>query len=294
MRNLTMFKFYVLWSKNVTYLETVTRNLPPENTIIVINTLLKDEEKLGVSFAETHGIEYHVTESDGTPATGKNSVLDLFLASDNEYMVQIDGDDYLTDHGVYLYQELAKHPMAPDMVCLYRQSAIAENGIIFCPFYKSGQRLDYDILYNLFSKKPRYKKYRHLAHQWAMDRLEFDEFMYEHMESDEFLCRMVFHSRYVASLMRYNNELFVGEDTLQFLKLKKMALNGELLMLRRKERGHQEATYIYNDFSKGIMRDMYNDNWGWTRQLLDTIYKEKDLPKNASLPDFNDKDWGLD
>ena len=57
----------------------------------------------------SEGIEHYVTESDGTPATGKNSVLRLFLESDNEYMVHVDGDDMITPYGRNLYRTANTH-----------------------------------------------------------------------------------------------------------------------------------------------------------------------------------------
>ena len=71
----------------------------------------------------SEGIEHYVTESDGTPATGKNSVLRLFLESDNEYMVHVDGDDMITPYGRNLYRTAA-HTDAPDVICLQNELEI--------------------------------------------------------------------------------------------------------------------------------------------------------------------------
>lgn len=281
-----MFKFYVLWSRNVGLLHRATFDLPREKTVVIINTLDHEDEDAGVSFCKEHNIEYHVTESDGTPATGKNSLLEKFLESDNEYMVAIDGDDRLTPHGVYLYQELAKHPFAPDIVCLYRQLNESNE----TPFDKSQTRIKRDLLMHMFTNHKHYNKSREVAERWTNKRLEFDDFMYKHMEDGEFMCRLVFHSRYAASIMKYNNEIYVGEDTVQFLKLKKLAMNGKINMLRRKER--ENPTYIYNNNNlESIMRSRFLFDWSWTEPLLEIIYKEQDLPKNVRLTEFKDSDW---
>ena len=84
-----MVKFYLLVSirpdaidfrllKHANYLEKFH---------IVINTTDKDLEEDLVHYCTDKGLEFTVTESDGTPATGKNSMLDVFLKSDNEYAV---------------------------------------------------------------------------------------------------------------------------------------------------------------------------------------------------------------
>ena len=121
-----MFKFYVLWSRFIDNLESTLSNLPRDNTVVIINTLDDEQRDVGVNFCKEHNIEYHVTESDGTPATGKNSLLETFLESDNQYMVAIDGDDFLTPYGAYLYPRLAEHESPPDMICLYRQLSVMD------------------------------------------------------------------------------------------------------------------------------------------------------------------------
>lgn len=45
------------------------------------------------NYCEYHKIPYSVTESDGTPSTGKNAVFDVFKNSDYTHMSQLDGDD---------------------------------------------------------------------------------------------------------------------------------------------------------------------------------------------------------
>jgi len=301
-----MFKFYVLWSRELENLERVTWNLPPEDTVVIINTLHDDSIPIGIEFCEQKGIEYHVTESDGTPATGKNTLLEKFLESNNQYMVAIDGDDFLTTFGVQLYKDLAKHPSPPDILCLYRQmSLIGGHPELFeeerpnlypytpeFPFDKSNIILDYQSLMILFTKHPKYDKPYDIAHDWAINRLEFDSLIRKYTEDNEFMCRLVFHSRKAAELMKYNNEITVGEDTVQWLKLKRRALKGEIKMMRRMERGH--PTYIYNQASDSVMRETFHHDWSWVAPFVDVIYNEGDIfdiPKNVSLPEFVDSEW---
>ena len=119
-----MMKFYVLTSSSITGLYKNCIVLPRKDTVVVINTLDDDYCSMAKRYCENNNIEYYVTESDGTPATGKNSVIDLFLASDNEYMVQIDGDDILTPLGIELYKSLAESRTPIDMIVLYRQPQV--------------------------------------------------------------------------------------------------------------------------------------------------------------------------
>lgn len=302
-----MFKFYILWSEFIDNLESVTSNLPHDKTVVIINTLDDEQRDSGVNFCKEHSIEHYVTESDGTPATGKNSLLEKFLESDNQYMVAIDGDDFLTPYGVNLYQRLARHKSPPDIVCLYRQLSVrgchpdvfrdrTPNLIPYIPefpFDKSNVTLEYTGLIKLFTDPDdKYNRPLEVAEEWALNRLEFDSFMKKYSESNEFLCRLVFHSRKAAEMMKYTNELYVGEDAVQFFKLKKQALDGNIKMLRRSEKISQ--TYIYNQNQHSIMRGMYKDDWGWCITLLDVLYNDEDilsLPERVSLPEFEDSEW---
>ena len=106
-QNKFLVKFYILTSNNIKCLERHFHKIPTSEAVVVINSLDKNYIDAAVSFCVEHKIEHYVTESDGTPATGKNSVLKLFRESDNEYMVHIDGDDILTDYGIDLYKRMS-------------------------------------------------------------------------------------------------------------------------------------------------------------------------------------------
>jgi hypothetical protein len=300
-----MFKFYVLWSRFTDNLENVLSNLPLDNTVVIINTLRTLHEDAGVAFCKERNIEYHVTESDGTPGTGKNSLLEKFLESDNQYMVAIDGDDFLTPHGVNLYQRLAEHKSPPDIVCLYRQLGVRGcHPDVFrnknpdltrynleYPFDKTKVILDYDSLMEIFTD-PDYNQSNEVAHEWAVGRLRFDSFMRKYSESEEFMCRLVFHSRKAAEIMKYTNELYVGEDTVQYLKLKKQSLDGNIKMMRRKERNN--PTYIYNRDLNGMMLGKFQHDWSWCIPLLDVLYNDSEIlgiPERTNLPEFRDSEW---
>ena len=53
----------------------------------------------------------------------KNELLKIFEKSDNDYCVQVDGDDFLTPYGVDLYEQIAQSSGAPDAICLRNQIA---------------------------------------------------------------------------------------------------------------------------------------------------------------------------
>ena len=87
-----MIKYYVLVNKSMNCLVRQFNTFNIDEVVVVINSLDEEFKAEAVRWCTKHGIENHVTESDGTPGTGKNSVLKLFLESDNEYMIHMDRD----------------------------------------------------------------------------------------------------------------------------------------------------------------------------------------------------------
>ena len=96
---------------------------------------------------------------------------------------------------------------------------------------------------------------------------------------------MVFYSRKVAEHVWFDNELLIGEDTIQFLKLKKLAHEGKLRIVRRKE--NVRPTYIAVRNEDSIMLQYGRNNWSWLKPFLKELDKiSDDLPVDYSLPDI--------
>ena len=119
-----MLRFYALCCRNMFALKRHLRHIPHDQLTIVINTLDNGFKNSAVSFCQEQGVDYAVTESNGTASQGKNSVIDLFLASDDDHFVLIDGDDFLTPHGVWTYQYIANMNEPPDVLALEYQYGI--------------------------------------------------------------------------------------------------------------------------------------------------------------------------
>ena len=71
-------RFYVLCCRNLKALKRHQRTIPLDQMTIVINTLDEEFEAEASQYCANEGIDYVITESNGTPAQGKNSVMDLF------------------------------------------------------------------------------------------------------------------------------------------------------------------------------------------------------------------------
>ena len=85
---MTKLKYYALCSRNLYLTKRHLAKIPKEDLVIVLNSLNEQYLSEAESWCIENSVEYYITKSDGTPATGKNSVFDLFLKSDNDYLLE--------------------------------------------------------------------------------------------------------------------------------------------------------------------------------------------------------------
>jgi hypothetical protein len=264
-------QFYILTSNNYPALKRHFdyrySNLEVKDAVVVINTLMVEHTKLVKSFCESKGIEYHITECDGTPATGKNSVLDIFLASDNDYCVLVDGDDLLTTHGVWFYKNLETIDNPPDALLLLNQKSIrfAEDVThVNQPF-----TVDYDALL-------RFDYVAHFKEKYLLDdeTAEFYQDLHSQYygQSKKYSQDSEAHSRVTwiskkAAQFRFDADIVVGEDTLNMFELKHQAKIGSLDV---KTTDENPATYLYDQTYAGIVATVSNgySDYHWMQRYL--------------------------
>ncbi len=284
-------KYYVLTSNHFQFLKRHISeeysNIPKEDLVVVINTLDEDYLMMAKGFCIHKEIEYYVTESDGTPATGKNSVLDLFLKSDNDYMVLIDGDDYLSQHGVWVYKHLSQLESPPDAVCLHAQKGylytpdgVGMQGHPFCLDYRKMIYTDWDAYYS------QYVEDKKLAEKWADNALFFWKFQYKYSEPHTQNCRVTFMSRKAAQV-KFPTGLYIGEDTLQYFLLKNKHVLGELNMVKSVE---EPPTYIYDQRLGGTVCSVsqYGQDASWMGKYVEFAkeYEKQGVVHEYELPDL--------
>jgi len=311
------FKYYVLTSGSLYALARQFETLKSNETVVVINTLNEEYVEIATEFCVSKDIEYYITDSDGTPATGKNSVLKLFLESDNEYMVHVDGDDMITPYGRNLYRTVALGDSPPDVICLYNQIGIRNYKDGFLDLFRK------QVDSNSVAKKhmfipPSYgpffphaldsnttRKYRpkvtddaiklimkqcdwltkEEARKWKENSVCLEEFALRYGDRRNTLNRLVFFSRKAAGMMHYSPYLMVGEDLVQYHLLKKYAHNGELDMRIRKE--SPKYTYLYFSDTLSVTRKSIAD-WNWMEPLIKELNRmEPELP-DFTLSEFKD------
>lgn len=310
-----MFKYYILTSGSLRCLARHFRIFKPTEAVVIINTLDEQYEIEAAEFCTKHSVEHYVTKSDGTPATGKNAVIDAFLASDNEYMVQVDGDDFITPFGRNLWRTVAANN-PPDICCLSNQLAMTRYDLSvfegqrdsltvvkdFMPpaevgpmkpstrdFCFSLERDRYPIA-DIFEKRY-FIEDRALCMELSKARIEIDMICDAHGEQNDTFNRIVFYSRKGASFTAFDNTLTIGEDTIQFYKLKRYAADG-LIDMKLYNEGWG-TTYVYMEDSTGVVsvdrsRTLSKEEteainqrrWRWLTPLRDELNKIKDnLPR---------------
>lgn len=287
-----MLKFYILVSRNLEKVRRHWKHIPKDKLVFIINTLDKEFEKQCSQLLHIKEIEYHITESNGTPAKGKNELLKIFEKSDNDYCVQVDGDDFLTPYGVDLYEQIAQSGAAPDAICLrnqiaeildVKQTTEREEPVTFQTLFFKKRNLDYSKVKEDFVKIAGYSEDE--AQDIADSHKTYYTNAYKYVDPEEAHCRVVFFSKKAAAI-KFPEHLIIGEDTLQYFLLKNEAIKGNIVMKSNDER---PPTYVYDqtDGKNTIFQEMMvNKNWKWMQDFNKDVeeYKEKGLLHEEELP----------
>lgn len=324
-------KFYVLTCRNLAALRRHEKIIPKEDMCIIINTLNPHYEAEAISYCQTAGIEYHVTVSDGTAATGKNTFLDTFEASDNDYAVLIDGDDFVTPHGVWTYKQMANIDVVPDVLALEYQYAnyrawgydihmpeIVEDWDVHDPeripawgtrafcMNKAwwNEALVGELIKEDESDPDDFAETFNAVHtSWA-------NHCYKYINNWETHCRIVWFSKTAANGFRFDKKFRVGEDTMMYFEYKHAHMQGDLIMKHLFDR---YPTYVYDTRIGGVVEEE-KDKDGMDRgflawlTILNQAYDELEaagkmheerLPElkvhtyTAPEDTFNEADWDL-
>lgn len=262
-------RYYVLTSRHPETLLRCLRTLPLTRTVVVINTLDSEFASIASDICIEKDVEFHITQSDGTPGTGKNALLKTFLGSDDEYAVCVDGDDFLTPHGVYLYDYISTWKNVPDLIVTHNElysdcgdttqeffmgkrdyrewkgkgefnTLNTVNHQFYKPLEDDIQKvLEEKVLEETANLNWKEEDAVHWATQWN----KFINLMNNIGDISVCNTRMVFWSRKVAELAHYSNELYIGEDTIQYFDFKQMYGRGEIDICYHLETPF--PTYIY-------------------------------------------------
>jgi hypothetical protein len=165
---------------------------------VVINSL--DQEFIDgiVEFCESNNIQHSVTQSDGTPSTGKNAVFDVFKNSDFTHLAQLDGDDLF--YPTFLTQverHLKKYPNT-DVLSTIPLDVIVEN-------YEDGMnKLNNGVYTQLWGTN-----YADM-HSWTG--LFGRDPIVDGISIPNYARFVLFSKKIVEIDFRYDKEMIIGED----------------------------------------------------------------------------------
>lgn len=283
-----MVRFYVLTSRKFKCLKRHFRSLPKEHTVVVINTLDKEYEQKAFQWCYDNKITAVITESNGKPGKGKNAVLDHFLESDYEYMVQIDGDDFLQPHGVNLYSWVSENnpPDGIQIVAGNSWCSLDSSASLYGVYPWDSKFLQWvedntdpaerEQYQKAYEKREVYRegwrKHYHLCLKWN----------YPADIIDPFECaRLIFYSKKLAQTVRFREDLLIGEDTLLNYEVRELAYRGDITL--KKIEDIREKTYTYDLDNSGIVKKSEREaNWEWLKDLNDSIEK---VSKSWTMPE---------
>jgi len=216
-------------------LRSVNSNSSPHERIVVINTTDNDYTSQATQIAFEHGFPVRVTESNGTPGRGKNTVLQHFLGTDSDWLMQVDGDDYITDGAIArLHYEIEKNKF--DAACLINNRALSPSGKII---YANEIPMQTSVA----------KKFLKYASQKDFDLfVKAQDIGKKHSYDGKGLNRLLLVNKAVARKQKFNEQLKVTED---------------FLFLQAVKRWHTvhtvdadiEPIYIY-DYADGITDEL--------------------------------------
>lgn len=275
-----MLRFYVLTSRKFECLKRHFRSLPKEHTTVVINTTDKTYEQQAFQWCYDNKITAVITESNGKPGKGKNAVLDHFLESEYDYMVQIDGDDFLQPHGVNVYNWVSENNPPDGIQIVYNNSwsSIEDPWSLYGahPWHDNFLQWVEDNIdpaaqehyRQVYDRREEYLKEFQKHCQLSL------EWNYPKDVADPLDCpRLIFYSRNLAESIRFREDLFIGEDTLLNYQVRELAHEGSIKLKKIKD--NFEKTYSYDLDNSGIVKASERSaDWDWLKQLNDAIEKE--------------------
>jgi hypothetical protein len=310
-------KYYALCSRGIPAVKRHLRCIPKEDLVIVLNSTNLEFLAEAEAWCTEQGIEHYTTECDETAPTGKNTVFDLFLHSEHEYMVLVDGDDFITPHGLVTYDKIANLESPPDAVALEYQYGIVPNEGYHPELALTSTAGDGSAKTNAADIHNQdhihgwgIRVFLHPKEWWdkalagtsvqVWDEFtqacsdahqELYSFEHKYVNGWETHLRITFYSRKAAEY-RFDTSLVVGEDTMQYFQLKNAWKNGDIDIVHLHE---TYPTYVYDQRIGGVVYHANEDddgrgwlNWMTNLNIAFRAYEDAgkmhtDIPEHIEL-----------
>ena len=90
-------------------LKSAYQQATPSDIIVIINTQNDDYVKKAEKLCQKYCVKSVVTESNGKPGKGKNAVIKYFLSTEYQYLLPVDGDDFLLPNALSILSNVANN-----------------------------------------------------------------------------------------------------------------------------------------------------------------------------------------
>jgi hypothetical protein len=183
-------------------------------TVPIINSQNQEFIENFTKWCEKEEIKFKITESNGTPSKGKNSVLEFLLESDFDGVSLTDGDDLFYPTGALQIERHLIHHSNTDVLIVKPSDQVSNNKVENSTEIKNNQ---YAILWGTNNIKMNYK----------YGPGEHDIFTKGHYASGN-IGGHVFYSKKLANLVKYDEQQLLGEDLLLEFELLKLHQKGDI------------------------------------------------------------------
>lgn len=244
------FLIGILTSDDTAKLERAIKSVEGDVDILVVaNSLDTSYAEKAKEVADRYGCQFIETVSNGTPGRGKQSVLDYFNTTDYDYLIPIDGDDYIFEGGI---------SRIVDIVTQNGYDVLSNTG----QHMADGRNVVTDLFMNDMFK---YKEWNMLElRSW----MEFVKTI-KKFNLPGSMMRFICLSKNATTSFRYRDDLEGSEDMYAACEI---YLNDNL-----KRETTQEKIYIYDFDNDGAFWKFYSNKQeiDKTAALLEKLYESR-------------------
>jgi hypothetical protein len=187
----------------------------PAHVVVVINSLDGQYQNLATSLSDKYGLKFVITESNGRPGKGKNSLIAHFLQTEYTHFIPVDGDDILLPDAVEKLAAIANE-RNPDILGLIDGLVLLNDETMPVTEWQ-----DHEVLLKRSIDNTDPKNLKRLnIHVVKLKRVA--------SEYGNALNRFILLNRKAASYISYDENVSSGEDVKQGMLLKLMQREGKL------------------------------------------------------------------
>ena len=204
-------------SRDVSKLKRCIESVLPQTdkVVVVCNTLDFSYAEEATQLANSYGLKCVVTESNGTPGKGKNSLKDYFLTTEFTHLIPVDGDDFLLPNAVEIISNIVESKN-PDVIGLIDGLVMLGGEIMTAKEWQ-----EHEVLFQRSVDNTEARNLKRLNLHIAKIRRISTEY-------DNFFNRFVLLSREATSHINYNETLTGAEDIKQSFLFKLMQQEGKI------------------------------------------------------------------